>query len=190
MNKTIAKEVLFEAKGIFDKLGIPFFLIYGTALGAVRDKGFIETDEDIDLGVFHEDLIPKIEDLRQEFEKAGFKVYGFSYPYPYCRALNIYKYDILIDIRNFEAWEDGRFLQRIDSNRYDIANVFSFKDVEPIEFLGEEFKVPKDVKGYLKENYGDWETPHPEMHFSYAGENGWWKKLGRETIINEESQNR
>jgi phosphorylcholine metabolism protein LicD len=186
MNKVIAKEVLLEAKEVFDKLGLRFFLIYGTALGAVRDKGFIETDEDIDLGCFHEELIPKIEELRDEFIKRGFKVYGFSYPYGYTRALNIYKHNILIDIRNFEYTPSGRFLQRINSDRYDIANVFSFNDVEDIDFLGDKFLVPKDVKNYLTENYGDWETPDPSFHRSIAGVEGYWESLGRETILNEE----
>jgi len=191
MNKIIAKEVLLEAKAILEENEVPFFLIYGTCLGAVRDNGFIATDEDIDLGIMHEDLIPKIDKLHEDFLRHGFRVYGFSYPYNYKRAINIYKYDILIDIRNFEACEKGRFLQRIDSNRYDIANVYSFKNTVPMKFLGHDFYVPENTETYLEENYGpDWRTPEEGMHFSYAGEKDWWKKLGRRTVIVKKEINR
>ena len=187
MNKVIAQEVLFEAKKILEDLEIPFFLIYGSCLGAVREGKILECDTDIDLGIYLEDLQPNYCKMKEAFEANGFKAFGFSYPYREPRSLNIYKYDILIDIRGFEKWEGGRFLQIVDSNRIDRADVYSFKDVEPIEFCGKEFMAPSPVETYIEENYGkDWKTPDPEMHFSYATKHGWWEKLGRSTIINAE----
>ena len=41
MDKKLAKKNLFEVKNILDKYHTEFFLIYGTALGAYRDKDFI-----------------------------------------------------------------------------------------------------------------------------------------------------
>lgn len=38
-------------KGIFDKYGLAFWLDTGTLLGAIRDKGIIMWDTDVDLGV-------------------------------------------------------------------------------------------------------------------------------------------
>ena len=44
---TAAKRVLNEAKEIFDRVGITFFLASGACLGAVRDGDFIPWDDDV-----------------------------------------------------------------------------------------------------------------------------------------------
>ena len=45
-----------DIKQSLESEGVRFYAIYGTALGAVRDNGLIPWDDDIDLGVFEEDL--------------------------------------------------------------------------------------------------------------------------------------
>ena len=51
-----------DIKQILESEGIRFYGIYGTALGAVRENGMVPWDDDIDLGVFEEDL-PKVNEV-------------------------------------------------------------------------------------------------------------------------------
>jgi lipopolysaccharide cholinephosphotransferase len=52
--------MILESVGrIFQQHGLRYWLAFGTLLGAVREKKFIPWDEDIDLGIFEEDL-PKL----------------------------------------------------------------------------------------------------------------------------------
>lgn len=48
-----------ELKTILESNNIRYFAVGGTAIGSIRDKGFIKWDDDLDLAVFEED-IPKL----------------------------------------------------------------------------------------------------------------------------------
>ncbi|MCH7984049.1 MAG: LicD family protein, partial [Chloroflexi bacterium] len=75
MDMATAETVLKEAKLILDQLGLVFFLRHGTCLGAVRDKAFIEWDDDLDIGSviglhgLTEELVHKAAEV---FEENGF----------------------------------------------------------------------------------------------------------------------
>ena len=49
------KELLVVFDKICNNLGLKYFLIYGTLLGAIRHKGFIPWDDDLDVGMFEDD---------------------------------------------------------------------------------------------------------------------------------------
>ena len=58
--KAEADKILKEVKQIAESLGIKYYLVAGTCLGFVREGGYIETDDDIDIDVFDpEDRVRK-----------------------------------------------------------------------------------------------------------------------------------
>ncbi len=61
-----------EVRRVFVKRGIRFYALFGTALGAVRHSGMIPWDDDIDIGVFAEDL-PRVEEaMRDELDTESY----------------------------------------------------------------------------------------------------------------------
>ena len=69
MNLESAKQAFFEIKEVLDSLGIIFYLNHGILLGAIREKGFIPWDKDIDLRMPAEKQGPHV---CEEFKKKGF----------------------------------------------------------------------------------------------------------------------
>ena len=55
MDSASCSSLAYEISTKLNSVGIPVWLEYGSALGAVRDGGFIEGDNDIDLGVWWKD---------------------------------------------------------------------------------------------------------------------------------------
>ena len=51
------KELLVEFDNICNEIGIRYFLMYGSLLGAIRHKGFIPWDDDLDVGMFESDYL-------------------------------------------------------------------------------------------------------------------------------------
>lgn len=72
-NKKLLVEMLVELSKYFNKNDIKYFLGYGTLLGAVRHKGFIPWDDDIDLLVPRDDFIKLIHLLEKDKEYLALK---------------------------------------------------------------------------------------------------------------------
>ncbi len=63
---------------IFDKLcqkyNLSYWLHWGTLIGAVRHKGFIPWDDDVDVAMPREDYDKVLHLMKQDIEKLGFKI--------------------------------------------------------------------------------------------------------------------
>ena len=84
------QDLFFKTQGALDKTGEPWFIDYGTLLGAVRDQGLLEHEYDLDIGLIGEDTCERIYAKKHFFEEAGLTLYN---RHDYIRSKNTLKYD-------------------------------------------------------------------------------------------------
>ena len=74
MNETQALllEMYKDIARILDAHGIPFYVNYGTAIGALRHDGFIPWDDDIDVNIWEEDIERVKEVLQKELDPSKY----------------------------------------------------------------------------------------------------------------------
>lgn len=158
--KLIDKEKAFENlclfKKIADRNGFRFFLAYGTLLGAIREKDFIDHDEDIDLGADYQD-VELFMSMLFELRDHGFEVARWD-----DRGLiSIIRNNEYIDIYFFKEYNDKLLIncgEPLPKKFLDNQGV--------IEFKGVEFNAPADTVGAVEYWYGkDWQTPAQWLDF-------------------------
>lgn len=157
MNKQVALDNLLIIRDLFAERGIPMFLTFGTLLGALREKDFIDHDDDIDIGVFARDR-DAILALIPELEKRGFKTRSV-------RGERVYKLErraIQLDLF-FEVPKHTLRGRRWDLEGKATIAARHLDRLEEIEFLGHRFPVPHDPLGVVRSLYGrTWNVPIPD----------------------------
>lgn len=155
LNREVAKEVLLEIKEVLDETKTEFFLINGTLVGAIRDKNFPKSDEDIDIAAKIYEIAPKIPILIPKLKQRGFRVQAFDRPYGFRRNLKIIKRSIRTDFVCFDYNGDKIF--RAGRPEKNFSKVYDRKfidNLQEIEFLGVKFLMPNHVEEYLTIDYG------------------------------------
>jgi len=122
-NKTkeqIFIENLREAKEVFDKYNIKFWLDWGTLLGAVRDKKTIPWDIDTDLSIMINDY-EKIMSAVPEFKKRGILVNEIPVPMAakglQYKRLSLYRFGQGIDIWPYRTESQSAITAMFDPNK-------------------------------------------------------------------------
>lgn len=100
-----SKEIIKEFDQILKELKIPYCLMWGSLIGAVREKGFIKHDFDIDIGIWIEDYK---DELLNVLKQRGF----------------IHKDRLLVD-NGISAMEDT-----VEKNNVAIDIFYLYKDSE------------------------------------------------------------
>ena len=67
----VGLDILFELDKVCKKHNLKYFLLWGSLLGAIRHKGFIPWDDDIDVGMLRSDY-EKLFSLKEEFDAPYF----------------------------------------------------------------------------------------------------------------------
>lgn len=130
--QTVSLEVLKQVTDLCDSLGLRYFLTYGTLIGAIRHKGFIPWDDDVDI------MMP-----RPDYEKLLSFFLEHKSDYPNLELFNpviCENYPYMIS-----RFSDNRYLLNVDNEKpYGIG---VFIDVYPLDGLGETIEEAKRFGG-------------------------------------------
>lgn len=170
MNKALAQEFLFDMDDVFKKHNITYWLDCGTLLGAVRDKDFIEWDDDLDLATYTPIFLnyPLWEQIVRDL---------------YSKSIEIHTTwgDSVFTLKKVKPGEemtvDIHVYKKVN-NEYQCAmsdNLFTFPEelfnsLDSILFKNRKFNIPYNSDNYLSLFYGsNWKEPH-------KGIKGWTSK--------------
>ncbi len=147
MDVEICEKNLLDIKRILDKEGLRYWLMFGTFLGAYRDKAILPYDEDTDLAIYAEDL-SRLVGYEDQFARKGFYL-GVT---P-CTA-TLYRDGEHTDFYCFHLDGSKRVWSEI---KYDVS---AFETFNEIQFLDLNWRILGEPERWLKYTYGeDWETP-------------------------------
>jgi len=156
INKKEYEKDLLNIKKVLDECNIKFWLIFGTLLGAVRDNDFLSWDDNTNVAVYEEVLLPKIEIVKNKFIEQGF-IFRII-PKKRGTKINLHRFEHKNSV-------EALFLDKnYKNNRYRLSNSFKhprkyFEKYGSIKFKDENFRVPTPVEKYLSFLYKDWRTP-------------------------------
>lgn len=158
INKQSSTHLLLSTKKVLDKHNIPFLLVYGTLLGAYRDRDFIEHDKDVDIMLF-DFTRPEVDKL---IDNGSFAEYDLEL---------IRKIDYLYSFKYENDYIDLYFFKDT-GDKYTCAGLSMDKNqidtgVSEISFLETKFNTVNNIKKYLHDKYGnDWSIPIKNKHAS------------------------
>ena len=165
----VARGVLAELTEVLERLKIRHFICDGTLLGFVREGGFIQGDNDIDLRLERHAIN---DDLLDAIRAAGFSLLRRDWINGKQVNVALRKQGIAIDLMGTD-FQPGQTVFHIGHYPRGILSYRQpFHGVEKRDFDGLSLWLPQNPEIELAANYGpDWRTParHWHSHFSLQG---------------------
>lgn len=178
------QELLEKIDNILRSENIPYWLNYGTLLGAYRDGKFIPHDYDMDVALFYDDM-PKVKNLMlkngmtltYEVHFGGWEVpENVEYRFKYKNAFVDFDFYKLEDgiaytfnpdfCKGVEYKAGGRFpviAERVSQD---------FCGLSELMFLGRKYMVPSNTEEYIIANYGpNFRTPVKNFNYHEYAQN-------------------
>ncbi len=146
---------------ILEEAGILFWLDFGSLLGAYREGGIIEHDDDIDLGVRREDA-PRILALRDDFAAVGCSLEPYAEEGLPLGVIRVYRGTVNALHLDLFLWKEeaGTMENSLHFMRRSGFSSQALDGLQTIVFEGRALPCPADVPGFLEERYGpDYMTP-------------------------------
>lgn len=164
-----ADDALKQFSHLMRKEDISWFVIGGTFLGAAREKNFLEHDNDLDIGIYQEEVNPKKlyelflnstdfisakfvtrEEIKNNDGQVQFEILPAKITAIHNSGLNL---DIFFHLRIGDL--------TIHGSSHTIWNNSSFK-LSSYQLGTQKVSGPKNADRYLTEHYGNWRTEQKE----------------------------
>ena len=121
--KQVCLQILSDVAEFCEKNGIQYFLVCGTALGAIRHNGFIPWDDDVDIGMPRPDYDRFVDLYKSEKYIVCDTRYDRKYPYGFAKVCdnrtilienveNPFNLGVYIDIFPIDGLPDNEELQK------------------------------------------------------------------------------
>jgi hypothetical protein len=180
-------KLLLTFDQILSKGGVPYSLAFGTLLGAVREKGFIKHDLDIDVALWSDTDAKYVNKILEEggFEKiseivvdGGKAAREETYQYMGVNIDLFYfypsKYDGLLSTCIFYPFKDCVTWKESINDHGGVLPLCVYlpmdKDVEYVQFESIKLPVTKSALRFVETRYGEnWRIPDPTFVYPKPG---------------------
>ena len=154
----IRKKEFLNICDILDLKEINYFLNTGILLGAVRENDFIRWDWDVEISVFADEFLPKIDLISNELVKSGFKITKIIRNSDNSKIdfTGIYPGDVTS--YTIYSWKYSKIREVFWRKELSVPAKF-LKEFSQINFLGRQFNCPLNCDEYLTFVYGNWKKP-------------------------------
>lgn len=163
------RNLICELDRICKKLELPYWLDFGTLLGAKRHAGFVPWDDDADCGMLYKDLADKIDLIKREVSPQFEFIVCTADGKVTCAKIKNKDKSFKSHLDVF-AYEDLGDKLRAMLTSFKIPNI---NDIVPkqlilptskILFEGRELSAPNDVDFYLRGRYGNYHLLPKKAH--------------------------
>ena len=175
-------EILEKLNSAFKELNLPYWLAFGTLLGAVREKNFISHDLDLDIATWKQSYSGRVSEILLKY---GFALkrtitvkdnIGIEETYSY-KGVNVDIFyferisDEMVKCHSFYIDKSLGYIETINKHGglFPLEVILPFEGLLKYTFLGVPVSIPDVYKKQLVCHYGeDYMVPDPNWDYTEA----------------------